>query len=181
MGSAFHRAAQFAVETGTVPDAARLDAFASFHGLTAGQRARLGAACGRWFASDAWAEALSWPVRRAEMPFAVRVGLQLMEGEMDLVCTDGEGAAGRAGRALVVDYKTGGADGESEQAVRERHLLQAQCYACALLSQGFEEVELLFVRVEREAPSGGGPHTVRYRFASGDLEALEGVILSKRG
>ncbi len=181
LGSAFHRAAQFAVETGTVPDAARLDAFASFHGLTAGQRARLGAACGRWFASDAWAEALSWPVRRAEMPFAVRVGLQLMEGEMDLVCTDGEGAAGRAGRALVVDYKTGGADGESEQAVRERHLLQAQCYACALLSQGFEEVELLFARVEREAPSGGGPHTVRYRFASGDLEALKGAILSKRG
>ena len=176
LGAAFHRAAQFAVEAGRAPDGSHLDALARSFGLSEAQRARLEAACERWFSSAAFAEALAWPTRRAEVPFLVRAGGERLAGAVDLLCSEGAGAQGRA---LVVDYKTGGADGESFESVRERHALQASCYAYALLRSGFEEVELRFVRVEREG-AGGGPEEVRYRFGACDLADLEARILEAR-
>ena len=63
--------------------------------------------------------------------------------------------------------------------MRERHALQAFCYAYALLRSGFEEVELRFVRVERES-ADGGPEEARYRFGLCDLADLEARILEAR-
>ena len=117
-----------------------------------------------------------WPTRRAEVPFLVRAGGECLAGAIDLLCSEGADAQGRA---LVVDYKTGGADGESFESVRVRHALQASCYAYALLRSGFEEVELRFVLVER-AGSDGDPKEVRYRFGACDLADLEARILEAR-
>lgn len=177
LGSAFHRAAQQAVETGLAPDAARLGALARAYDLTAGQRARLADACARWFASAPYAEACAWPLKRAEVPFSVAMGDVLMEGEMDLVCTDGPACDGAS--AFVVDYKTGGSDDESPAALHDKHLLQAQCYAYALLAHGCAEVELCFVRVEHEDETGA-LQTVRYRFAAPERDELAAYILEAR-
>ena len=79
----------------------------------------------------------------------------------------------------MVDYKTGGSDGEAPEALRSKHLLQAQCYAYALLRQGCVEVELRFARVERE-DAAGDMQTVTYRFTAEDLDGLAVRILSAR-
>lgn len=178
LGSAFHRAAQYAIETHSVPEAARLDALGATYGLSDAQRRRLNAACARWFASETFAEACTWPLRRAEVPFFVRVGDAFMEGEIDLLCSDAP--EGSAEQALVVDYKTGGSDDETEVELREKHLLQAQCYAYALLVQGYRSVELRFVRVEREDASGE-PQTMLYCFTHADTENLASAISAARG
>ncbi len=177
LGSAFHRAAQFEAETDAAPDAARLAAIADSLALSPAQRTRLAAACERWFASATLAETLAWELRRAEVPFAVEVGGELMEGEIDLLCTHG---ADPRGRALVVDYKTGGADDEDLGHVREKHALQARCYAYALLSQGFDEVELRFVRVERAQEGGSEPQVAVYRFSAADAPVLCELIARAR-
>lgn len=177
LGSAFHRAAQLAVETGRVPGAARLGVLSEAYALSTGQRARLADACARWFSSATYAETLQWGLRRAEVPFFVPISDAFVEGEIDLLCTDDAQLAGA--RALVVDYKTGGSDGEAPEALRSKHLLQAQCYAYALLRQGCVEVELRFARVERE-DSAGGMQTVTYRFTDEDLDGLAVRILSAR-
>lgn len=176
LGSAFHRAAQLAVETGHVPSEARLDALAAAYGLEDAQRVRLADACARWFASTVYADACSWGLRRTEVPFCVPVGDALMEGEIDLLCTDDSHLDGA--RALVVDYKTGGSDVEMPEALFEKHLLQARCYAYALLQQGCAEVELRFVRVEHEA--AGDLQTVGYRFVAEERNALADRILEAR-
>ena len=126
-------------------------------------------------------------MRRAEVPFVVALDDALMEGEIDLLCTHG---AEPGGTALAIDYKTGGSDAETPAQLNGKHLLQAQCYAYALLSQGFDEAELRFVRVERpERPRGAGaasadgpgePQVVSYRFAQPDLEALRDAIVRAR-
>ena len=177
LGSAFHRAAQLAVETGRVPGAARLGVLSEAYALSTGQRARLADACERWFSSATYAETLQWGLRRAEVPFFVPISDAFVEGEIDLLCTDDAQLAGA--RALVVDYKTGGSDGEAPEALRSKHLLQAQCYAYALLRQGCVEVELRFARVERE-DAAGDMQTVTYRFTAEDLDGLAVRILSAR-
>lgn len=111
------------------------------------------------------------------MPFFVPISDAFVEGEIDLLCTDDAQLAGA--RALVVDYKTGGSDGEAPEALCSKHLLQAQCYAYALLRQGCVEVELRFARVERE-DSAGDMQTVTYRFTAEDLDGLAVRILSAR-
>lgn len=177
LGSAFHRAAQLAVETGREPGPERLEALGAAYGLSCAQRARLADACARWFASATCAETRAWKLRRAEVPFGVEIGGALMEGEIDLLCTDGPDLGGA--RALVVDYKTGGSDDELPETLRGKHLLQAQCYAYALLSQGCAEVELRFARVEHA--DADDVQTVRYRFAAADRDGLAASIMQARG
>ena len=108
------------------------------------------------------AEALSWPLVRAEVPFFQRVDSShgdYLEGAIDLLCTN---VAER--RALVVDYKTGDA-GLSPEEVRERHAMQAEFYAGVLLAEGFACVDAAFVCVEREDPDAPGePLVARYSF-----------------
>ncbi len=159
LGTAFHALAQAMVECAGEVGPERVRAQERLQGLTRAQCARLEAALARWAGSDVRAEALSWDVVRAEVPFFVRVpGAEqgeFVEGAIDLLCSDG---AGR--RALVVDYKTGDAD-LTEQEAWERHEMQASLYAGVLAELGFEDVTCAFVCVEREC-ADGGPLVCRY-------------------
>lgn len=163
LGSAFHELAQAMVESGRAADEARVGAQVRRWHLSSRAEARLREALARWEGSALRAEALAWPLVRAEVPFfQPRHGSphgDYLEGAMDLLCTDGEGR-----RALVVDYKTGDA-GLTPEEVRERHAMQAEFYAGVLLAEGFEHVACAFVCVEREDPDAPGePLVARYAF-----------------
>ena len=108
------------------------------------------------------------------MPFSVVVGEGdgrfYLVGEIDGLASDGE-------RAFLIDYKTGGAPDEDAAALHAKHLLQAQCYAFALLGAGFASVDAAFLRVEQpDAARPGEPQVVRYRFAAADLPELEAAL-----
>ena len=190
LGTAFHRLAQLAVlawRPGCAlerPGAARQHALERSCGLTAAQHARLDAALERWFASDVAARVAACEDVRAEVPFFLQVGSAaapaFLEGEIDLlarVATPGVPTA-PAGAALVVDYKTGGTAGESAEALHNKHLLQATCYALAVLQQGYSQVECVFVRVEQaRAGNETQPQTVSYRFDAADAPAICAAIV----
>ena len=156
LGSAFHAAAQWMVETGSdVVPAVRLDVLCCTWGCTTGQRERLATALERWRGSDVRAEALSWPQVRAEVPFFAPGTSEFAEygayaeGAIDLLCTD---PADRT-RALVIDYKTGGTPDEAPEALRAKHARQARIYADALRAVGYEHITCRFVRVEQPDPN----------------------------
>ena len=190
LGTAFHRLAQLAVlawRPGCAlerPDAARQHALERSCGLTAAQHARLDAALERWFASDVAAHVATCEDVRVEVPFFLQVGSAappaFLEGEIDLlarVATPGVPTA-PAGTALVVDYKTGGTAGESAEALHNKHLLQATCYALAVLQQGYSQVECVFVRVEQaRAGNETQPQTVSYRFDAADAPAIRAAVV----
>lgn len=95
-----------------------------------------------------------------------------LEGSIDLLCHDHlVPPAGQT--AFAVDYKTGGSASETPERLQEKHLLQATCYAYAVLAQGYAAVELAFVRVQqRDREHPDQPQTVRYRFDHGQLQEL---------
>lgn len=162
LGEAFHRLAQRSVLAAAAsaphvlvaPDDSAIAAQVARCALTCGQEKRLRRALDRWFSSDAARRLAACERLAAEVPFAARVPLEgeralavsldafLLEGEIDALGVEEGGAA------LIVDYKTGGFAFETEEQVRAKHLLQAQCYAYALLAEGFTHVEAVFVRVE---------------------------------
>lgn len=176
LGTAFHRLAQASVELAkgarpVCPDAGARAAQARACGLSLDQIVRLDRALERWFASDELARIVAFGPLRAEVPFMVCLEEGFLEGEIDLMARDAAGAA------LVVDYKTGGSPLESPADVEAKHLLQAQCYALALLDQGAPVVELSFVRVELpDAADPDEPQVQRYRFVAEDRAALEAAI-----
>lgn len=159
LGSAFHAAAQWLIETGAdrVP-AERVDALCRLWGTTSVQRERLEAALARWEASSVRAELTAWPVVRAEVPFfapaaddadiRAREGAYV-EGAIDALATD----PARPGEALVIDYKTGGSPAETPAELEAKHALQARVYADALHRAGYAHVSLRFVRVEISDPA----------------------------
>lgn len=157
LGSAFHAACQWLIELDRADlPVERADALCRYWGCTAAQRERFDEAVARWLSSDARAEALAWPCRRAEVPF-YSLGMDgLMErfgpyaeGAIDLLCTD----PARPGRALLIDYKTGGSPLETPEQLQEKHALQASVYADVLHKAGYEQVTLKFVRVEVPDPA----------------------------
>ena len=167
LGSAFHAACQWLVELDRddLP-AQRADALCRYWGCTPAQRERFDEAMSRWLASDVRAEALAWPRRRAEVPFytlgmdglAERFGAYA-EGAIDLLCTDPT----HPGRALLIDYKTGGSPAEAPDRLREKHALQASVYADVLHRAGYTDVVLKFVRVEVPDPDEPSqPQVVTY-------------------
>ena len=185
LGTAFHRLAQLSAlawQPGCAlerPDAARQQALERTCGLSAEQRDRLDAALERWFASDIAARAGACESVSAEAPFLVRVGdpcdAAYLEGEIDLLgCVAPAGTREQpAGGALVVDYKTGGSPAEGAEPLHEKHLLQATCYAYAVLLEGYAQVECVFVRVEQgRADAPGQPQTVSYRFDAADADEM---------
>lgn len=88
-------------------------------------------------------------------------------------------AAPRA--AFIVDYKTGGSPTETDEQLRDKHRLQGQCYAFAVLSAGFDAVDIAFVRVERDDPAGvDALQQVAYAYTAADLPDLARVIVSVR-
>ena len=169
LGSAFHAAGQWLIETGAaaVP-AARVDALARQWGVTPAQRARLDEALARWEGSAVRAELMDWGEVRAEVPFfapaaddeQIRAASgAYVEGAIDALATD----PARPGEALVIDYKTGGSPAESADDLRRKHELQARVYADVLHRAGFSHVELRFVRVEIPDPaSPSEPQVVSY-------------------
>lgn len=185
LGTAFHRLAQLAAlawQSGCAlerPDAARQQALERSCGLSAEQRDRLDAALERWFASDIASRMGACESASPEAPFLVRVGgpcdAAYLEGEIDLLgCVAPAGTREQpAGSALVVDYKTGGSPAETAEQLHEKHLLQATCYAYAVLLEGYAQVECVFVRVEQDrADAPGQPQTVSYRFDAADADEM---------
>ena len=185
LGTAFHRLVQLAAlawQPGCAlerPDAARQQALERSCGLSADQRDRLDAALERWFASDIAVRVSACESVQAEAPFLVRVGglcdAAYLEGEIDLLGRVAPaGTRGQpAGSALVVDYKTGGLPGETAEQLHEKHLLQATCYAYAVLLEGYAQVECVFVRVEQDrSVAPGQPQTVSYRFDAADADEM---------
>ena len=185
LGTAFHRLAQLAALAWQPscalerPDAARQQALERTCGLSVEQRDRLDAALERWFASDIASRMGACESVSPEAPFLVRVGgpcdAAYLEGEIDLLgCVAPAGTREQpAGSALVVDYKTGGSPAETAEQLHEKHLLQATCYAYAVLSEGYAQVECVFVRVEQDrADAPGQPQTVSYRFDAADADEM---------
>ena len=168
LGSAFHAACQWLIETGsdTVPER-RADALARYWGLTDAQRERLDAALKRWCGSAVRRELLAWPRVMAEVPFfslgcsdedIARFG-EYAEGAIDALGIDPADPT----RALVIDYKTGGSATETPDKLQEKHTLQARVYADVLHRAGYARVTLKFVRVEIEDPANPGePQAVLY-------------------
>lgn len=158
LGSAFHAACQWLIETGAdALPAARADALARLWRLTPEQRGRFDVALNRWLKSAVRAELLSWPCIRAEVPFfslgcedkdIARYGAYA-EGAIDALATDPADPP----RALVIDYKTGGTPDETPEQLQEKHALQARVYADVLHKAGFETVTVKFVRVEQADPT----------------------------
>ena len=135
-------------------------------------------------ASDAAARATTFGVLVPEAPFYVALqGTQgepiHLEGAIDLLCHDAPAQQGEPRRAFIVDYKTGGSADETADDLLAKHDLQARCYAYVALTQGFDEVELAFVRVEQPDPARPGkPQEVRYHFTRADKQALHELIRS---
>lgn len=158
LGSAFHAACQWLIETGAdALPAARADALARLWCLTPEQRRRFDVALDRWLKSAVRADLLAWPCVRAEVPFfslgcededIARYGAYA-EGAIDALATDPADPS----RALVVDYKTGGTPDETSDQLLEKHALQARVYADVLHKAGFEAVTVKFVRVEQPDPT----------------------------
>lgn len=158
LGSAFHAACQWLIETGSdALPAARADALARLWRLTPEQRERFDVALDRWLKSAVRADLLAWPCVRAEVPFfslgcededIARYGAYA-EGAIDALATNPADLS----RALVIDYKTGGTPDETPEQLQEKHALQARVYADVLHKAGFEAVTVKFVRVEQANPA----------------------------
>lgn len=172
LGSAFHLVAQWANEADGVFDeqalAGRAEAAARRFGVPADERGRLSSALAAWFSSERYAATRRFDHRRAECPFFVEAhGVQL-EGFIDLLCVDDDGA-----EALIIDYKTG-TSGEGDE-LRERYTLQAQCYAYAVLDAGLaHHVELAFVRPE------AGMEEVVFSFDRASVDELADALVADR-
>ena len=149
-------------------------------GLTSDQAARLRSALSRWFASREAASFARHARIDAEVPFMTELDRDgasaFLEGEIDGLAFDDESCA------YLIDYKTGGSAYEAPDRLYAKHLQQAQCYAYALMRQGFAAVEATFVRVEQPDPDDPAePQTVRYRFSGEELPQLERDILAAWG
>ena len=197
-GSALHQACQLMAEdlvwrknqgagdtVLAMPADERLRACLATWDAPAGELDALRGACARWMASDAAARAATFGVLVPEAPFYVALqGTQgepiHLEGAIDLLCHDAPAQQGEPRRAFIVDYKTGGSADETADDLLAKHDLQARCYAYVALTQGFDEVELAFVRVEQPDPARPSkPQEVRYRFTRADKQALHELIRSR--
>lgn len=186
LGTAFHRLAQRAIESRfapgdmAIPPESAFEAQVVANDLSLEQTVRLRAALDRWFASDLCARFMASPNASAEVPFMLVLEAGdhpiFLEGEIDGLAFDPDDPVKRA---LFIDYKTGGSDQESDEELHEKHLLQAQCYALALMRQGFDEVEAHFIRVERACPSDPAqPQVVPYTFTKSDRGVLEEAVMA---
>ncbi len=180
LGTAFHRLAQQAIERSErgslfAPSEEAIRAQIQKEGLSEEQQARLRAALVRWLGSDEAALFAAFENRRAEVPFTVAIEGFFLEGEIDGLADNGDGAA------FLIDYKTGGRADETPKQLNEKHRLQASCYAYALMRAGYESVDAHFLRIEHAAADNSrDPQIVPYHFEKTDLSALEALIIDKQ-
>ncbi len=190
LGSAFHALCQMSIIEAQAqglkrlpfPSDAAIESQCKAHSLSPSQKERLRRALALWFGSDLAASFAACSRIAAEVPFCAEVPLPdggsfVLEGEIDGLADDGGGCA------LLVDYKTGSSAGMSRDALADRHRLQSQCYAYALLQSGYGKVEARFVRVEEEelpegtadlGECGGAPQpvVVKYSYSLDDVSSL---------
>lgn len=160
-GTAFHSLGQFATlawrRSGRIslPPEERIAAMARLHGLDAAQAEDLHAELERWTASPVARQMEAHEHLDAEAPFFIPLAEGAAEGGspltlygfIDLLAYDAFGS----GEAHVVDYKTGRSL-KTDADRRAAYEIQAECYAYALLLQGFRNVELDFVFVDQPDP-----------------------------
>lgn len=183
LGSALHRLCQLAALAG--PEAAREHVAAACRTYGVKDAQRLVRALERWLGSALYARTREYAHVQPELPFCLDLGgadsadqqrSGVLQGEIDLLCAQGP-ATQPGATALVVDYKTGGHAGEQAVQLQEKHALQAQCYALAVLTSGYESVELVFARVEQEDPTGKDAlQTVCYAFTQADVPDLRRIV-----
>ena len=173
-GSALHRLCQIAAQDGAQAALDMLEGAATTYGVR--DAGRLKAALDRWLSSKVAAQALSFGLHQPEVSFSLQVGGKVLEGQIDLLCTQ-PGIPPASQCALVVDYKTGGYSAEAPDALHEKHIHQARCYALAVLEAGYAQVRLVFARVEQPDPSGEDAlQKVEYAFSAEDAPALRAII-----
>lgn len=182
LGNAFHRLAQCAIDahegSGPLerPSDRRIAIVEDQYRLTDFQSARLRCALDRWFGSDCAGSFAAHGSLQAEVPFMVAIDGNApfyLEGEIDALSIVDK-------VAYLIDYKTGGFLGETDELLHLKHGLQAKCYAYALLCQGLDAVHAQFVRVEQgrdEDPDQ--PQVVEFEFTAADKQRLEDEIRSK--
>ena len=101
---------------------------------------------------------------RPERPFAFEHDGVLLHGRLDVLQVD-------ARRALVVDYKTNVlGDRTAAEVVEADYRLQRLVYALAGLRYGVEEIEVVYIFLER------ADEVVSTVFTRADIPALEGEL-----
>jgi ATP-dependent exoDNAse (exonuclease V) beta subunit len=169
-GTALHAVLRLVTPEGALPPPERIDAISRHYELDATEASRLEAAAVRYCASDQARRAIAGDTVRRETPFAMRIGDSfLLTGSIDLYSRTGD-------CALVIDYKSGHTGGETELA--DRYRLQAECYALAVLRDGCERADVMFVRPEVES-DGGAVQQVAFSFEAGHAERIERDLLRR--
>lgn len=190
LGSAFHALCQISIIEAQAqglkqlpfPSDDAIESQAKAHSLSRSQKERLRRALTLWFGSDLASSFAACERIAAEVPFSAAVPLPgggsfVLEGEIDGLADAGNGTA------MLIDYKTGQNAGVSREAHADKHRLQSQCYAYALLQSGYCKVEANFVRVEEEelpqgtadiGECGGAPQpvVVKYSYSLDDVSGL---------
>lgn len=182
-GAAFHQLARFSVLKSADEAYESVDRMISAYSIEDAKR--LYGAVLRWTGSELFACVQGFEQCVPELSFCLPIkgedGSELfLDGDMDLYCYNtGDGAA--PSEVLIVDFKTGGDEDEDLVMLQGKHLLQAQCYAYAALTQGAEHVSLAFARVEFEDPEAPGqPQLVTYEFSQEDLPEITRTITQVR-
>ena len=183
-GSAFHRVAEYSIAMRSVqnnivkPKDDRIHSFAQQYNLPPSGVDRLQEALDAWFNSPIAEEVRGYTTVFAEHPFVISLDniftdacissdeIPCLEGEIDLFAYNSKE------KAWVLDYKTGGSSIEPYSFLLKKHELQGQCYAYAVLLQGFKEVKVSFVRVE-QTDSNGNPEVVEYNYTQDDISELK--------
>ena len=176
-GSALHRLCQLAAVRGKQAARNAVHSMVQTYGVK--DEERLVRALDRWLKSNVAKRAYDMPHIYAEHPFCVNVGTHVMQGEIDLLCVDDVGAQNNEKHAFVVDYKTGGHANETAEQLCNKHVLQAACYAYALLKDGFTKIDFAFARVEQDDPTGSDSlQSVTYHFGAENLREIEETLKS---
>jgi hypothetical protein len=150
------------LEHGVAADAVREPVLARYPAATEEDLARVVELVQAWHGSTLAARLRELERVRVELPFAFEHEGVLLHGRLDVFAESGD-------RALVVDYKTNRLDELTpEEALEDDYALQRLVYALAAFRVGAEEVEVVYVFLERpDEPVG----RVFARAETGQLEA----------
>ena len=154
------------LEHGVPSDGVREPVLARYPAATEEDLARVAELVQAWRDSALAARLGAMEDVKVELPFAFEHDGVLLHGRLDVY-------AAAAGRALVVDYKTNRLEDLSpEEALEDDYALQRLVYALAAFRSGAEEVEVVYVFLERpDEPVGR-------TFARAEIPALEADLSS---
>jgi RecB family exonuclease len=162
LGNAVHAVLRTAVEF-ELPSQERVHEICRTAGLPATAESEVARLAGEFLGSETALRAAGSSRVAREMPFAVPLGDTLLDGALDMIAWEGDSA-------LIVDYKTGGAD---RQIDAEAYRTQAECYAVAAFAMGASLVEVRFVALRQACQA-----TV-FEYGIGDAGALRAKIESR--